>query len=157
MKGAVAIRPARRDDLAFVLETARRLASFPLPAGRGPEEIVGGETRTLRVFFEAPPADARLLVAEADGSPAGFAYLEPLTDYFTGERHGHVGILAVAEGAEGRGVGSALLSAAETWVRERGWRKLTLNVLETNARARAVYERVGFAPESLRYVKRVAP
>jgi RimJ/RimL family protein N-acetyltransferase len=28
-----------------------------------------------------------------------------------------------------------------------------LNVLETNRRARGVYERVGFAPESLRYVK----
>jgi GNAT superfamily N-acetyltransferase len=149
----LAVRPATRDDAAFVLETARRLASFELPAGRSAAEIVGGEARTLRAFFEAPPSGTRLLVAEADGRPAGFAYLEPLTDYFTGERHGHVGILAVAAGAEGRGVGKALLSAAEDWARGSGWRKLTLNVLETNRRARGVYERVGFAPESLRYVK----
>ena len=39
--------------------------------------------------------------------------IEELRDYFTLERHGHVGILAVTEAAEGRGAGGALLRAAE--------------------------------------------
>ena len=150
---AIAIRPARYEDRDFVLETARRLASFPLPAGRGVEEVVEGESRTLRAFFDAAPGGTRLLLAETPEGPAGFVYLEPLSDYFTLEIHGHVGILAVARAAEGRGVGRALLAAAEAWTRERGWRKLTLNVFETNVRARAVYERAGFAPETRRYVK----
>ena len=152
---AVSIRPARHQDRHFVLETTRRLAGFPLPAGRGVEEVIEGESRTLRACFEAPPAGTCLLVAETPDGPAGFAYLEPMSDYFTLETHGHLGILAVAERAEGRGVGRALLEAAEDWARERGWRKLTLNVFETNGRALAVYERFGFEPETRRYVKRI--
>jgi GNAT superfamily N-acetyltransferase len=152
----VRVRPAGTPDRAFVLETAPRLAAFGPPEWRTPDEVVEGEARTLRAFFERPPDGAALLVAETGAlGPAGFAYLETLRDYFTGEAHAHVGILAVSENAEGRGVGSALLAAAEDWARGRGARKLTLNVFEGNRRARALYERRGFLPESLRYVRRL--
>ena len=150
----VRVRSARPEDRAFVLETAGRLSAFGPPAWRSPEEVVEGEARTLRAFFERPPEDAALLVAETTpGEPAGFAYLETLRDYFTREAHTHIGILAVAKNAEGRGVGSALLAAAEDWARSRGSRTLTLNVFEGNRRARALYERHGFLAESLRYVR----
>lgn len=153
---SVRVRPASAGDRAFVLETAPRLAAFGPPEWRTPDEVVEGEARTLRAFFERPPDGAALLVAETGAlGPAGFAYLETLRDYFTGEAHGHVGILAVSEHAEGRGVGSALLAAAEDWARGCGARKLTLNVFEGNRRARALYERRGFLPESLRYVRRL--
>jgi GNAT superfamily N-acetyltransferase len=154
--GDVRVRSARPEDRAFVLDTAGRLAAFGPPAWRTPEEVVEGEARTLRAFFERPPEGTALLVAEtAPLRPAGFAYLEMLRDYFTGEAHAHIGILAVAENAEGRGVGSALLAAAEGWARRRGSRTLTLNVFERNRRARALYERRGFFAESLRYVRRL--
>jgi len=152
--GSVRVRAARPEDRAFVLETAGRLAAFGPPEWRTPEEVVEGEARTLRAFFETPLEDVALLVAEtAPRELAGFAYLETLRDYFTREAHAHIGILAVAERAEGRGVGSALLSAAEDWARSRGARRLTLNVFEKNRRARALYERRGFRAESLRYVR----
>jgi GNAT superfamily N-acetyltransferase len=64
-----------------------------------------------------------------------------------------VAVLAVAAEAEGQGVGRALLEAAEGWTREQGLSMLTLNVFEGNTRARTVYERLGYAPETLRYVK----
>ena len=83
----------------------------------------------------------------------GVVYLERLQDYFTLEQHGHVGMLVVAEEAEGKGVGGALMASAEAWAREHGYRKLTLNVFEGNQAARAVYEHLGYAPETLRYVK----
>jgi GNAT superfamily N-acetyltransferase len=153
---SVHVRPAQAGDRPFVLETAPRLAAFGPPEWRTPDEVVEGEARTLRAFFERPPDGAALLVAEiASLGPAGFAYLETLRDYFTREAHAHVGILAVSQQAEGRGVGSALLAAAEDWARSRGARQLTLNVFEGNRRARALYERHGFLPESLRYVRRL--
>jgi RimJ/RimL family protein N-acetyltransferase len=47
------------------------------------------------------------------------------------------------------------MRAAETWTRDKGYRKLTLNVFEQNHRARRLYERCGFAVETLRYTKPV--
>ena len=57
--------------------------------------------------------------------------------------------------SEGRGAAGALLAAAEAWSRGLGHRTLTLNVFEGNRHARAVYEKRGFRPETLRYVKRL--
>jgi ribosomal protein S18 acetylase RimI-like enzyme len=45
-----------------------------------------------------------------------------------------------------RGVGQALLDAAETAARKRGCCKLTLEVLSNNHTALATYERAGFRP-----------
>jgi RimJ/RimL family protein N-acetyltransferase len=45
------------------------------------------------------------------------------------------------------------LRAAEGWARAQGLELITLNVFAGNQRARAVYERIGYAPETLRYVK----
>ncbi|MFY9824707.1 MAG: GNAT family N-acetyltransferase [Thermoanaerobaculia bacterium] len=150
----VTVREAGPEDLPFVEETAVRLAGFPLPAWRTAQEVVVGEARTLRRFVESGGAGSKLLVAEdAHGNPLGFIFLETEEDYFTRARHGHVGILAVAAAAEGRGVGRALMQAAEAWGREQGFSKLTLNVFENNHHARKVYERLGYSPETLRYVK----
>ena len=117
------------------------------------------ESRVLHAFFEAsPPAEGiALLIAEAEsGERLGFAYLETLIDYFDRRPHGHVAELAVAYEAEGRGAAGALLAAAEAWSRGLGHRRLTLNVFEGNRHARAVYEKRGFRPETLRYVKSLA-
>jgi GNAT superfamily N-acetyltransferase len=152
---AIRVRPARGADRAFVLDTAARLADFGPPAWRSPEELVEGEARTLRDFFESPDDGSTLLIAEAGERRVGFALVEELRDYFTLERHGHVGILAVTAGAEGRGVGGALLRAAEAWARDRGFRTLTLNVFSGNRHARAVYEHMGFEEDTVKYVKQI--
>jgi GNAT superfamily N-acetyltransferase len=154
-EGAVSVRRGRRSDREFVLGIARRLADFDLPEWRSSAEIVAGEARTLEGFFRQPPPGMELLVAEAAGEPAGFALLETGRDYFDRREHAHLGILAVARESEGLGVGSALVGAAEEWTRRRGLGKLTLNVFHRNARARRLYERLGFVPETLRYVKKV--
>jgi len=153
--GPVAVRRARRGDREFVLATAQRLADFDLPAWRGAAEIVRGEVRTLEGFFRQPAPGSEILVAEAGGEPAGFALLETGRDYFDRREHAHLGILAVARGSEGLGVGSALVGAAEEWARRRGHARLTLNVFERNSRARRLYERLGFSAETLRYTKKV--
>ncbi|MBP7453175.1 MAG: GNAT family N-acetyltransferase [Ottowia sp.] len=57
--------------------------------------------------------------------------------------------VAVAPGHRGRGVGQALLAAAEAHARERGACKLTLEVLTGNQRALRSYEQFGFAPYRL--------
>ncbi len=151
----IRVRTARGSDRAFVLQTAARLAAFGPPPWRTSEELVEGEARTLRDFFESPDDGSRLLIAEAGDARVGFALVEELRDYFTLERHGHVGILAVAAGAEGHGAGGALLRAAETWARDRGFSTLTLNVFSGNRHARAVYEHLGFEEDTVKYTKKI--
>ena len=151
----VRVRPARGSDRAFVLDTAARLADFGPPVWRTSEELVEGEARTLRDYFESPDDGTRLLIAETGDGRVGFVLVEELRDYFTLERHGHVGILAVTAGAEGRGAGGALLRAAEVWARDRGFRTLTINVFSGNHHARDVYEHFGFEEDTVKYIKRI--
>jgi GNAT superfamily N-acetyltransferase len=150
----VRVRDAHGNDREFVLATARRLAEFGPPPWRTAEEIIAGETRSIRAFFESAPEGSALLIAEdAAGRPLGFAYLETQTDFFTRRPHGHLAELAVAREAEGTGAAGALLTASENWARAQGHFKLTLNVFEGNRHARDVYARRGFSPETVRYVK----
>ncbi|MBD8891496.1 GNAT family N-acetyltransferase [Roseibium litorale] len=53
------------------------------------------------------------------------------------------GIFVAAE-ARGQGVGTALLKAVEAEARARGQARVRLDVIDTNPRARALYERAGF-------------
>lgn len=50
--------------------------------------------------------------------------------------------------ARGRGIGRALLQAIERHAVGRGLRRVRLDVVDTNPRARALYEREGFHPQS---------
>jgi ribosomal protein S18 acetylase RimI-like enzyme len=50
----------------------------------------------------------------------------------------------VAPGARGQGVGSALLDAVAAEAAARGFAEVRLDVVDTNPRARALYERQGF-------------
>jgi ribosomal protein S18 acetylase RimI-like enzyme len=147
-------RDATADDREFAIATARRLADFGPPIWRSPLDIVTGEVRTLDDFFDGSTTGSSLMIAEEEsGIRLGFVYVETLIDYFSSEPHGHVGMIAVASAAEGRGVGRVLMEAAEAWARSHGFSRLTLNVFAGNARARAFYETLDFAVETLRYVK----
>jgi GNAT superfamily N-acetyltransferase len=151
----ITVRDARPSDRDFVLTQVVRLAAFGTPPGRTAEEIVEGEARTLRAFFDAPHPPETLLIAETGGARRGFMFLEEKQDYFTLNAHGHIGILVVTTEAEGRGVGAALMRAAEGWAGARGYETLTLGVFEDNRRARTVYEHFGYRPDTVRYLKRL--
>src|SRR5262249_38608469 len=117
--------------------------------------LVEGEARTLRDCFESPDDGSQLLIAETGDARLGFVLVEELRDYFTLERHAHVGILAVTAAADGHGSRGALLRAAAAWAVDRGFHTLTLNVFSGNRHARAVYEHLGFEEETVKYVKRI--
>jgi ribosomal protein S18 acetylase RimI-like enzyme len=52
--------------------------------------------------------------------------------------------LCVSDGARGQGVGTLLLEAIVAEGRARGYNAVRLDVVDTNARAKALYERRGF-------------
>lgn len=148
------VRRAIHADREFLVGIVPRLRAFGPSALRPVDALDAAERDALLHALDDPTPDTVLLVADDDGGhPVGVAFAESPTDYFTGERHGHLGILAVAAGAERKGAGRALIAAVERWAMERGYRFLTLNVFAANERARTVYEQAGFSPDTIRYAK----
>ena len=124
------IRPAKPDEWG-VLEDLQRRASLALEEYR---EALEANPDAIAL----PPdqvARGDVLVAEIDGSVAGFAALEE------GELDG----LFVEPSCWRQGIGSALVAAAVNEARRRG-RSLTTVVAGPSARA--FYEKCGFTAES---------
>ena len=149
------IRPATQSDEARVLALVPQLRSFEPATFRSADAMDAGESRTLHRFFAEHPAGTRLWVAEANGALIGAAYVETATDYFTAERHGHLGILVVLKDAQGMGVGQSLMATVEDWARNEGFRFISLNVFADNARAISLYEKRAYRPDFVRYVKQL--
>ena len=62
----------------------------------------------------------------------------------------HIGALAVSPTIRGQGVGSKLIDMAELTANQQNKHELSLEVVDINPRARALYERVGFKEVSTR-------
>ena len=149
----LSIRPALEADRDGILALADRLTAFG-PTTRSSVEVAERERRALAEALAQPSPGAPLLVAELEPlGLVGILLLDRRVDYFTAETHGHVSILAVSRDVEGKGVGRALLQAAEDWGRAEGFTRLTLNVFTENHRAKAFYERQGWHSELESYYK----
>ncbi|MGI8869782.1 MAG: GNAT family N-acetyltransferase [Mycobacteriales bacterium] len=96
----------------------------------------------------ADPATRPVFVAEIDGQVAGFVTAIE-RKHWTGESDAYVSELVVAEGWARKGVGTALLGAAESWAAEAGYRRLTLSTGAANRTARAFYAALGFEEEDI--------
>lgn len=150
------LRAATSADRELLLRLAGRLAGFDVPHWRTADEIASADARAMFAAIDAGRSGDEVLVAERGGAQVGCLHMIEATDFF-GRRHAHLSVIAVDETAEGTGVGSALMSLAEDWARRRRLTLLTLNVFDANIRARRLYERAGFAVETLRYAKVLSP
>jgi putative acetyltransferase len=94
----------------------------------------------------APGKTDLILVAERDGIVVGSAGLHPQAPLR--RRHAAMLGISVAPGAQGQGVGTALMAAMCDWA--DGWAqilRIELTVFADNERAIRLYERFGFAVE----------
>jgi ribosomal protein S18 acetylase RimI-like enzyme len=148
------IRPAGPDDSDWITALAPRLHEFGPPPWREvsamDEAVQAGLAREL-----ANPTAGSAIFAAVDqtGAPLGFVSLRTDMDYFSETPVGHVVDIVVARSGEGRGVGRALLAAAERWAEAAGYPWLTLHVFAGNDRARRVYEQTGYRVEWTRMLK----
>jgi ribosomal protein S18 acetylase RimI-like enzyme len=149
----ITIRRAKPADREWILPLAPRLIEFGPPKWRPISAMNRAVTEAIDRALVATPPGSVVFVAEDGDQPLGFIHVETTRDYFTDEAHGHVSDLVVDRGGEGRGVGRALMSAAEAGARDRGYRLMSLNVFEDNHRARALYERLGYRPDTFKLLK----
>ncbi|HEY0382615.1 MAG TPA: GNAT family N-acetyltransferase [Candidatus Elarobacter sp.] len=148
------MRDARADDEAFVAELVPRFVEHGAADGHTPADVIDGTRRVLREALRAPvPGDVFLVAENDNGERTGFLYAVTERDFFTDERYLHVSEIATVR--SGDGVGALLMNAAEERARERGYRIVTLNVVDENAAARRFYERHGYAIGHHHLVKRL--
>lgn len=150
---AVNIRQATKDDLEFLLRLVPRLSGFGLPPTRDAKALETFTHDLLIKTLNENLATSAMLIAEDDKKRLGFVRLEEEKEFFSGEAYGYVAILATTQEAEGKGVGKALMAAAEAWSKERGYRYLSLSVFATNTHARGFYKKLGYDEELLKLTR----
>lgn len=152
----ISIRPAGDGDRDGILALAPRLAEG-LPPWRDQDEALAAGRRWLEdSLAEASSGGGAVFVAADAGAIAGVISVRAAR-HFTGERDGYIGELAVARRAARRGIGRALVAAADGWARDRGLANLTLHTGAFNPGARAFYAALGFAEEELRLTRPCRP
>lgn len=151
--GGVVIRPFSDADRPFLREVVWRLRPETSVARREPAAFDAWFRRLAEGEHPPVPGAETFVAVGTDGAPLGVLTVQPDREYFTGTERTSIEAIAVAAGAEGRGVGRALLAHAEAWARAHGHREVALDVFAANARARAFYARAGFEDDHVRMVK----
>jgi ribosomal protein S18 acetylase RimI-like enzyme len=152
----IVIRAAADDDKEAIFALAPRLAEGVAPWRDQDVARTAGRRWLADSLAAAAAGDGAVLVA-SDGDAIVGVISVRASRHFTGERDGYIGELAVAEGAARRGIGSALIEAADGWAREHGLVNLTLHTGAFNTGARAFYAAAGFAEEEVRLTRAVSP
>ncbi len=152
--GQATLRPATPADEPFLVRISQRLAAFAVPHWRTAQQIAEADFVILREALARPVPQTLLLIAELpDRGPVGTVFATTRSDYFTGESHAHVEVLAIEPAVEGRGLARQLMDQTERWAKGRGYRRITLNVFNTNSRAQGLYEKLGYEAETVHYHK----
>lgn len=154
----VRVRAGVAADLPALRDLWRQLEAVQGPARTLPP-VPDAEERALASFAAAvDDPDARLLVAERDGRVVGMALARlDRPSKMSDEQVVDLGRVVVREGERGRGVGEALVDAAEEFARARGVRFLSAKIFAANAGAVAFWERLGFGLSFELRMRRIDP
>lgn len=114
--------------------------------------------RFQRRFTETAWGDgggASFIAQSESGQPLGYVNVRPGNDDIADEPCAYVALLAVVEDAEGKGIARALMDEATNWAVKQGYTRITLDVFASNRTAQDFYSKAGFAPETLRLVRKL--
>ena len=146
---ALRIRPATPDDarpIAEVHVASWREAYRDVLPPDFLERLSVDEREAQRLAALTDPEEGSgTVVAETGATIVGFAAFTRSRDDDAGPETGEIPAIYVAPEVVGTGVGRALFEAALDGLREAGFSRATLWVLEANARARRFYERAGWS------------
>ena len=142
------IRPAQPDDLGFLEDMLYEAATWRGSDAR-PERVLRDQHISRYLAGWGRPGDTALIATDDQGRLAGAAWFR----FFSADDAGYGFLdettpelsIAVVPQSRGRGAGTFLMSALIATARERGIGALSLSV-ETDNRARRLYERLGFRP-----------
>jgi GNAT superfamily N-acetyltransferase len=132
------IRPAIAEDVPQILEFIRALATYE----REPDAVTATEADLLRDGF-GPNPYYWCLIAEQDGTPAGFALCFYSYSTWLGRPGVYLEDLFVLPEMRGRGIGKALLRRVAAIAVEKDCPRLGWEVLDWNTPAVDFYAAMG--------------
>ena len=135
---SITIRPADKSDAALILSFIQGLAEYEKLA----HEVVGTEQDLRRTLFGEQPS-AEVLIAEYEGTPAGFALFFTSYSTFLARPGIYLEDLFVLPEYRGHGIGNTLLAFLAGLVVERKMGRLDWSVLDWNEPAIKFYEQIG--------------
>ena len=105
--------------------------------------------RRFHALDESP--DARALVAQSqDGTVLGWIHVYG-TRHLESDPGAEIGGLVVDEAARGQGVGSALMTSAEAWAKERGYDVVRIRTNVVRLEAHEFYKSRGYQVTKSQY------
>ena len=134
----VTIRPATVDDVPLIAQLIRELAEYERLA----DAAVASEDGLREQLFGERPA-AEVLIAEADGEPAGFALFFHSFSTFLGKRGLYLEDLFVRPAFRSHGLGRHLMAALARIAVQRDCGRFEWSVLDWNAPAIGFYRKLG--------------
>ncbi len=151
------VRSGVNEDGEAILALMPRLAAFDVPNSRNPVDLWRSDAAILQRWLDGEATECFVHVAVDDARKLlGFTLVSLRPELLSHEPSAHLEAIVVGEGAEGMGVGRALLTAAESEAKSQGALTITLHVFASNTRARGLYEQSGYDGELLRYIKELA-
>jgi GNAT superfamily N-acetyltransferase len=134
------IRPATKADVALILELIRELAAYE----REPDKAIATTEDIIRDgFTEGSAPKFRVVIAEWNGTPAGFALFFYTYSTWWGRPGIHLEDLFVRPEFRGKGIGKALLVHLAQIAVQENCRRLEWQVLDWNKAAIDFYESLG--------------
>ncbi len=146
----VTLRAATPDDVTLIRELIEGLADYE----RLRHECVATDASLRETLFGARPY-AEVIIADVEGSAAGFALFFHNYSTFLAKPGIYLEDLFVRPEQRGRGVGKALLQRLAQLAVERGCGRLEWSVLDWNADAIGFYRSLGARPQDEWTVYRV--
>ncbi len=134
----IAIRPAVREDVGAILGFIRELAEYEKLA----HEAVADETGLAAQLF-GPRPYAEVLIAEVEGTPAGFALFFHNFSTFLGKPGLYLEDLYVQPAFRKLGLGKQLMTRLAQIAVERDCGRFEWSVLDWNTPAIDFYRRLG--------------
>ena len=135
---AFEIRNANESDVPLIHQFIRDLADYEKLA----HVVVATEAQLRATLFGSSPY-AEVILAEEDGTPAGFALFFHNYSTFLAQRGVYLEDLFVKPEYRGRGYGKALLARLAQIARERDCGRVEWAVLDWNEPSIAFYESLG--------------
>lgn len=132
MKADLTITSAGLGDAAALARLAGQLGYPSSP-----------ETIRSRMAGYLDDPERAILTARADGEVVGWLSLDVASHFYAGD-YAEISGFVVDERYRSRGIGKAMLDAAESWARERGLPCLRLRTNAIRKDAHRFYERNGF-------------